>query len=111
MPADDETTQAILKTIQTSPQHTFSRNVLAYLSGTPDRRMRQAVAALREQGHLIVADEDGGYRLAKDANDVQRYTASLRSRIKALSKVIKAMETAAKHEFGAFQQLELSVDL
>lgn len=112
MPTDEEiltTSQALLKVIETAPDRPLSRRFLARIAGTTDRKMRQAVASLREQGHLIVADEAGGYRLATDARDVQRYTASLRSRISALSTVIKAMETTAQQQFGAFQQLELEV--
>jgi biotin operon repressor len=114
MPTDEEiltTSEAVLKVIETAPAQPVSRRFLARIAGTSDRKMRQAVASLREQGHLIVADEGGGYRLAADVRDVQRYTASLRSRIVALARVIKAMETTAQHEFGDFQQLEIDLGL
>jgi len=91
------------------PTRKFSRGSLAYRFVTSDRDMRKAVAELRLQGHLIVADENGGYRLATSAEDVRRYTASLRSRIVALARVVRAMESEAARQFSDFEQLPLDL--
>lgn len=67
--------------------------------GITDRVLRAAVAELRKQGHLVVADENGGYRFAVSWNDVNRYTASLKSRIAALREIVAEMETTAARTF------------
>jgi DNA-binding IscR family transcriptional regulator len=102
--------RSIGKFFNEHPDDKVSRRTLAALNFTADRTMRQAVSELRAQGHLIVADEGGGYRLATSSQDVRRYTASLRSRIIALAKVVKAMETAAVKQFGDFEQLPLWIE-
>ena len=88
---------------------TYSRSYLANSCATSDRDMREALAELRAQGRLIVADVEGGYRLATSAEDVRRYTGSLRSRIVALAKIVRAMEAEAIRQFGDFEQLPLDL--
>lgn len=110
---EDEKELTIRKAVEfvlyRNQKHTYSRATLAYVCATSDRDMRKAVAELREQGHLIVADENGGYRLATSAEDVRRYTASLRSRIVALARVVRAMESEAARQFSDFEQLPLDL--
>ena len=101
--------KAVLSIFKPEQDRTFARSSLAYLCGASDRDMRKAVAALRTQGHLIVADEGGGYRLATSAEDVRRYTESLRSRIVALARVVRAMENEAARKFDDFEQLPLDL--
>lgn len=87
----------------------FSRRSLCSRLGCDDRALRLAIVELREHGHLIIAEETGGYRLAQSAGEVLEYTASLKSRIRALRQVVDAMEAAAAREFlaGELQQLGL----
>lgn len=80
--------------------NTLSRQDLMGLTGLSDRVIRAAIGELRRQGYLIIADEGGGYRFARSAGEVLTYTASLKSRVDALREVVKAMETAAKDQFG-----------
>jgi hypothetical protein len=66
-----------------------------------DRVLRAAIAELRRQGHLVVAQADeGGYRLARSWAEVTGYTASLKSRIQSLQEIIGVMETTARTRFG-----------
>ena len=78
----------------------LSRESLCKRLDCQDRLLRDAVRELRCQGHLIVADEAGGYRFAKSGEEVYGYTASLKSRIQALREVTEAMEAAAQQKFG-----------
>jgi DNA-binding GntR family transcriptional regulator len=77
-----------------------SREDLSARCHVDDRVLRAAIAELRRQGYLIVADEEGGYRFATGWNDVERFLASMKSRIVALREVVTAMETRAAAEFG-----------
>ena len=81
----------------------LSRDWLRQQVGCSDRVLRRAVTYLREEGELIIADPNGGYRLARSANEVIEYTSSLKSRIEALRTVVTAMESTATREFGASQ--------
>lgn len=109
---DDDLTisEVLLLLFESAPEgYPIPRTRLAYRCGVPDDVMRHAVAKLRVQGHLIVADADGGYRLATSSPDVLRYTASLRSRIIKLARVVRAMESEAARQFGDFEQLPLDL--
>lgn len=68
--------------------------------GTSDRIARAAVAVLRERGELIVADPNGGYRFARDYEDVLQFTASLKSRMESLRQIVVRMELAARSKYG-----------
>lgn len=110
MKDDVYTTSNIIETMfKNFPDGTFQRNYISRWCNVTDRDMRKAVAELRKQGHLIVADESAGYRLAMSVEDVRRYTATLRSRITALAQVVKAMEAEAAKQFGDFEQLPLEI--
>lgn len=77
----------------------LARADLCGLTGCSDREVRQAVAELRRNGHLVVPAQ-GGYRLAESADEVTTYTATLRERVHALATVINAMEAAASSKWG-----------
>lgn len=102
--------QIILKLFTSAPDLTRSRRSLSVRCGVNDREMRRAVAQLRKEGHLIVADKNGGYRKATSAEDVRRFTASLRSRIIDEAQTIRAMEAEAVKQFGDFEQLPLEIE-
>ena len=66
-----------------------------------DSVLRAAIRHLRQAGHLVVAAEKGGYRLAHSEEEVQRYLDSLRSRIAGVQETIEAMETSlAQRKYG-----------
>ncbi len=81
--------------------YVLTREDIAGRLGIRDRIVRAAIAELRRQGHLIVADESGGYRFANGWDDVLRYTSSLKSRLTSLREVVERMETQAAIEFGS----------
>lgn len=85
-------------------RNALSREDLCGLTGLNDRCVRAAIAELRRQGHLIIADDAGGYRFARSADEVLAYTASLKSRMDALRAVVHAMESAAEDQFGSLAQ-------
>jgi len=88
--------------------HVLSRKDLCAMVECSDRTLRSAIVALRKSGYLIIADEQGGYRFARDAEDLYTYTTSLKTRIQAMRVVIELMEAAGIREFGApGGQLEL----
>ena len=82
----------------------LTRETLCGILGCDDRPLRRALRHLRCQGHLIVAEESGGYRFAKKGEEVYGYTSSLKSRIQALREVTESMEAAARQEFGLEQE-------
>jgi len=84
----------------------LSRDTLCNRVGCSDRVLRAAVVELRRQGHLVIADGSGGYRLARNADEVAAYTASLKSRVRALREIIDVMEGAAEQRFCQLGQME-----
>jgi hypothetical protein len=83
----------------------LSRKYLRERIGCNDRTLRRAITHLREEyDQLIIAERTGGYRLARNEIEVAEYTASLKSRIQALRKVVRAMETAAQQQFGGLPE-------
>lgn len=87
---------------------TLSRQYLCHELNCEDRQLRKAIRELRCEGWLIVADESGGYRFARSPEEVFGYTASLKSRIRALREVVDAMEGEARKVWGEpVQQLGL----
>lgn len=99
---------AVLEYIQTAQAEgrVPSRDELVLRLQLSDRLIRQAVAELRNQGYLLVADEGGGYRFASSYADVMRYTASLKSRIESLRDVIRRMELEAHRRYPDGQDAE-----
>jgi len=87
----------------------ISRSALAHRLECSDRVLRAAMALLRTQGHLVIADDDGGYRLARSPEDVERYVATLKSRVAELSLVIRAMEQEARRAFPGSLQMRLTL--
>jgi biotin operon repressor len=78
----------------------LSRQWLRRKLNCGDRILRRAITYLREEGHLIIAERSGGYRLARNEAEVAEYTASLKSRITSLREVVVAMEAATMNQFG-----------
>lgn len=87
----------------------LSRKMLAHRLRCSDRVLRAAMAVLRKQGHLVIAEDDGGYRLAGSADEVDAYVGTLRSRIGELRQVVNAMEAAAAREFPDDLQMRLKL--
>jgi DNA-binding GntR family transcriptional regulator len=87
----------------------LARDELARRLGCSDRVLRAAMALLRMDGHLVIAEDEGGYRLAKSIDEVGRYVASLKSRVENLRLVIRAMEAEAAREFPNDLQMRLEL--
>lgn len=82
----------------------LTREALCNALDCDDRVLREAIRWLRCEGYLIVAEPGGGYRFAREGEEVYGYTSSLKSRIQALREVTEAMEAAARQEFGPQQE-------
>lgn len=73
----------------------LSRYSLAARFKTNERIIRQAMLELQLRGHGVIADTDGGYRLARSADEILAYTATLKSRIGALREKVDALDRVA----------------
>lgn len=95
----------LLRLWQTS-RTPLSRRALCQRLECQDRVLRRAVEELRRKGYLVIADEGGGYRLALSLDEVMGYTATLKSRIRALRQIVDRMETTAVQVFqnGGIQE-------
>lgn len=73
-----------------------------HVQGTFDRKIRKAILALRRQGHLICSSSgDGGYFVAKDAVEYQKFAnAEYRAKIADMSDTLRAMDLAAEKRWG-----------
>lgn len=70
----------------------ISRERLAELSGLSDRRMREAIAQLRDDGAVILNDQDGrGYYKSVDLNEIEHHYWAERSRALAVLKRLKTV--------------------
>lgn len=78
----------------------MSRGELSELCGCSVREVRAALGDLRRDGVLVVADEQGGYRLATSTAEVEAYTARLKRRVQALREICDAMDQAAACLWG-----------
>lgn len=85
---------AVLKEWQRSGQ-ALSRYALAARFKTNERIIRQTMLELQLRGHGVIADADGGYRLARNAEEILAYTATLKSRIAALREKTDALDRVA----------------
>jgi biotin operon repressor len=86
----------------------LSRKMLVKRLGCTDRALRLAIAQLRLQGHLVIADDDGGYRLARNRAEVEGFVGSLKSRIGELQRAVNAMEREAAVEFPGGAQMSMT---
>jgi len=91
-----------LRTWRASGQ-ALSRRALAHRCECSDRVLRFAVAELRRQGHLIIAEDAGGYRLAQTPEDVEAYVNTLKSRCQALREIIDRMQASSDRQFAGRQ--------
>jgi len=64
-----------------------------------DRLVREAISDLRRQGYLIIGDENGGYRLARNYEDVFRFVGTITREARVLDEVASAMLMAAAKQF------------
>lgn len=80
--------------------NTLTRGDLCVQVGCNDRVLREAIAELRKAGHLIVVDKNGGYRFARNGDEVYVYVRSLQRNIRALVEVCDAMAAAAALQYG-----------
>jgi len=78
------------------------------VSETDDRQVREAIAELRHEGHLVCSDSGaGGYYIAGSYNDVVRMTAELDSRAMALLDQSRTLKRKAMEWFGP--QLKMKI--
>ena len=71
------------------------------VSETDDRMVREAIANLRHEGHLVCSDSGaGGYYIAGSYNDVVRMTAELESRAADMLQQSRMLKRKAMEWFG-----------
>ena len=64
---------------------------LTWRTGEKERAVRKEIQRLREEGHLIINDQDGkGYYIATELEEVARQYKQDRSRFLSIAKRIKA---------------------
>ncbi|MEN6481670.1 MAG: hypothetical protein ABFD29_05795 [Anaerolineaceae bacterium] len=75
-----------------------------------ERQIRETIKKLRRQGYLICATpgENGGYYMAMNASEYQDFRNSeYAAKIKDMSETMRAMDQAAKQQFGDGVQIGL----
>jgi len=78
------------------------------VSEIDDRKVREAIANLRHEGHLVCSDSGaGGYYIAGSYNDVVRMTAELESRAADMLQQSRMLKRKAMEWFGP--QLKLKI--
>lgn len=54
-------------------ENAVSREFLRTMTGLPDRKVRQMIEASRDEGHIIINDQDGrGYYQPSDIDEIER---------------------------------------
>jgi biotin operon repressor len=86
----------------------LSRGELCSRLECTDSVLRSAIAHLRRQGHLIVAINDGGYRLAQSVEEAREYLERLAMQVSALQETIEAMEMELRRRRSS-QQLRMEL--
>jgi hypothetical protein len=82
-------------------RQTLNREGLCTRIGCNDRQLREGARQLRIRGYLIIADnKQGGYRFARNGQEVYKYTGRLKSRIQKLRVVAEAMDAVALKRYG-----------
>ena len=70
----------------------FSRSELCRLGECTDSVVKLALRYLRGQGHLVVAVNGGGFRLARSVGEARDYVQSLVAQVESLQATIAALE-------------------
>jgi len=77
-----------------------------------ERQVREMIKQLRRQGHLICSTpgNDGGYYLAQTLAEYQEFRdTEFAAKIKDMSETLRAMDNAAREQFGEGRQLGLGI--
>ena len=86
-----------LKNILENRKEAISRKNLAYALDMTDRQMRKLIELARLNDIPVIPDLDnGGYMLARTADEIARFTATMRSRAINELRIAKAMEDGFK---------------
>lgn len=70
-----------------------------------ERRAREAIELLRNEGGLVCSDSSGGYWWAQSIEDVLAVSDGLRRRARSLLRTARNLRRAAVHEFGGQMRL------
>ena len=73
-----------------------------------DRQMRDAIADLRLQGHLI-ANLGTGYFITSTRAEIESFLAQERSRARQVEAGLRALERAAEAKFAEWEQMEMGL--
>ncbi len=86
----------VLRLLEGVPPRAWSRAVLAEAAGMPDRSLRRSIEKLRHGGFPVIVAEEGGYTLARTADEVAEFRArELQSRMRVIAdedRVLEAVE-------------------
>jgi len=72
-----------------------------------ERRVREAVEMLRNEGALICSDSGGGYWWAQSIEDVLAVSDGLRRRARSLLRTARSLRRNGLHEFGGQMRMRL----
>lgn len=65
--------QKVLSLIPTGRENSVTKGYLMTMTGLPDRRLRQCIEDLRNEGNFIINDSNGfGYYISDDLKDLER---------------------------------------
>lgn len=91
----------IYKALETSSfDYPVTRTVLRLRTGRSDRKIRKAIADMRQAGILIVASSSGqGYWLAQTDEDIAILRHEYTARLRACSKILRTIEAASPDQY------------
>ena len=82
--------KTVLDLIGTGKENAAPLLRLVFRSGLSERAVRKAIQGLRDEGHLIINDQDGkGYYIATELDEIARQYHQDRSRFLSIAKRIK----------------------
>lgn len=87
----------------------LSRDTMAHRLRCSERIVRVAMAQLRLAGHLVVGQDQGGYRLARSPEEAEEFIRSMESRMVEIGRTVRAMKAALAREFPTDLQMRLEL--
>lgn len=87
----------ILSTLIAAEGKGVKRDYLSKKAHISDRRLRQYIAELRDEGYIIGQSFNGGYSY-DNLTDIRRAIMKERARAKTINKRIRNMERAIEHQ-------------
>lgn len=89
-----------------------ARKLVTEITGTPstvqERKLRQLVEELRNEGIAVCADPSSGYHIARDAEELQASIRFLTDRIATSARQVRALKRIARPSLHGQRRLMLS---